>query len=115
LRQYTNEGWSEVMIDLDETAAAAAAADQKSLKLRWVKAKKPTLNTALIKRSVAEPKVGAVYEICPDAIDIGIILADRFAHAPSAALFIDYGGSTAEKNSLRVRFLFFFLDMLCKT
>eukprot|EP00842_Homolaphlyctis_polyrhiza_P005185 jgi/Hompol1/5668/HPOL_004636-RA len=96
--EKTEEGWREIVVDIDDTA-------QSSYHFRLVRAKGSTKASKAILSSqehrLGQMQIGDRVEIAPDSIDTAQILAQRLVSDGGAALWVDYGRNHPVGDSLR--------------
>jgi len=94
--EFTNSGWCEVLIDLDDSP-------ESPHHFRLTISQKPTVysKTLMTKERFPNPKIGDRVEISPDSWAVVSELAERLHDHGGAALIIDYGEETHIADSLR--------------
>ena len=96
--QKTPQGWREVMIDRDLTAAEGGEVGKA---LRFVLAPGPTLASSNFSHLL--PEGAEQGELCLEGMSLVTELAERVRDHGGGALIADYGEMEVKKHTLRVR------------
>ncbi|KAK5668932.1 hypothetical protein QVD99_004706 [Batrachochytrium dendrobatidis] len=97
--QKTEQGWREIMVDLDETPTLP-------YNFRFICAPSATkASVALMQPTVtdrfANVQIGERIELAPDVVGVSKAIAERVANDGGIALFVDYGRDHVIDDSLR--------------
>lgn len=96
--QKTPQGWREVMVDRDLTAAEG---EEVGKALRFVLAPGPTLASSNFSHLL--PEGAEQGELCLEGMSLVTELAERVRDHGGGALIADYGETEIKKHTLRVR------------